>query len=143
MGGPAAATPWFKPEIEYYAPISTLSAISFFLFSWAEINRYQDLVNPGSVSQDPIFSNNKVTGAGPGYPGFDPLGYSKSPEFASYKLKEIKNGRLAMVAFAGFAAQALVLGKGPLESLGAHLADPWATTVWQNRAGEIPAKFFS
>ncbi len=33
--------------------------------------------NPGSVSQDPIFPKNKVTGAGVGYPGFDPLSFSK------------------------------------------------------------------
>ena len=34
------------------------------------------MVNPGSTSKDPIFTSNKVTGT-VGYPGFDPLGYSK------------------------------------------------------------------
>ena len=32
--------------------------------------------------------------------GFDPLGYSKG-DFAGLKQKEIKNGRLAMMAFLG------------------------------------------
>jgi light-harvesting complex I chlorophyll a/b binding protein 2/light-harvesting complex I chlorophyll a/b binding protein 4 len=61
---------------------------------------------PGSVNQDPIFSNNKLPDGEVGYPGgiFDPLGYSKG-DLESLKLKEIKNARLAMLGFAGFAAQ--------------------------------------
>ena len=42
------------------------------------------------------------------YPGgpFDPLGFSKNQaQFEEYKLKEIKNGRLAMMAFLGFVSQ--------------------------------------
>ncbi len=34
-----------------------------------------------------------------------------------------------MLGFAGFAAQAYTTGTTPLQGLGQHLANPWATTV--------------
>ncbi len=43
---------------------------------------------------------------------FDPLGLSKSPaKAARYKLSELKNGRLAMMAFSGIVTQAALTGK--------------------------------
>lgn len=93
------------------------------------------MVKPGSANQDPIFTSNKLPdGNTPGYPGgiFDPFGWSKGANFGELKVKELKNGRLAMLAFAGFAAQAYTTGTTPLQGLSNHLASPWTTTVWQN-----------
>lgn len=57
----------------------------------------------------------------PGDIGFDPLGLKPEDpeEFFEIQTKELQNGRLAMLAAAGFMAQELVDGKGILEHLSA------------------------
>ena len=111
---------------------STL-AIQFLLMHFVEIRRWQDIRKPGSVNDDPIFKGNKVPNLETGYPGgiFDPLNFSKG-DMKELKTKEIKNGRLAMIAFMGFVFQAQTLYKGPLAALGDHLADPFHNNWTQN-----------
>mmetsp|Transcript_25958 Transcript_25958/g.71491 ORF Transcript_25958/g.71491 Transcript_25958/m.71491 type:complete len:211 (+) Transcript_25958:86-718(+) len=55
----------------------------------------------------------------PGDLGFDPLGLKPTDEaeLAVMQTKELQNGRLAMIAAAGFLAQELVNGKGIIENL--------------------------
>ena len=55
----------------------------------------------------------------PGDIGFDPLGLKPedAEELKLMQTKELQNGRLAMIAAAGFLAQELVDGKGIVEHL--------------------------
>ena len=110
-----------------------LLAWEFLLMHFVEVRRWMDIRKHGSVNTDPIFKGNAVPNPEPGYPGgiFDPLGFSKG-NFKELQTKEIKNGRLAMIAFAGFVLQAQATGKNPIANLTDHLSAPFSNNWTQN-----------
>lgn len=125
--GPEAV--WFKTgallldgnTLQYFGsriPINLFVAViaEAILLGGAEYYRATNALN----FEDPLH---------PGGP-FDPLGLANDPDkFALLKVKEIKNGRLAMFAMLGFFLQAYVTGQGPVENLAAHLSDPFGNNL--------------
>jgi hypothetical protein len=67
--------------------------------------------NKGNVTMENMFSDPKRV---PGNLGFDPMGFSKgksAEQMADLELKEIKNGRLAMLAIGGMIHHNWVTGE--------------------------------
>ena len=128
-----AGVPWYEAgEFSYFAPTGAIFVTQILMMGWAEARRYMDIKTPGSVAKDPIFGSSLPQGV-VGYPGgiFDPMGYSKG-DLKTMQLKEIKNGRLAMMAMLGFYVQHQVAPGTPVDQWAAHLADPWNTSVLSN-----------
>ncbi|PNW81164.1 hypothetical protein CHLRE_07g344950v5 [Chlamydomonas reinhardtii] len=103
---------WEAGAKEYDIPAQALTPIEFIVMGFLEIKRYQGFKQTGTSG----FINS--------FP-FDPAGMN-SPSMAT---KEVKNGRLAMVAFIGFCVQALATRTQPIEGLTAHLADPFGKNI--------------
>jgi len=93
---------------------------------------------------EPAFPELRVGDLHPGGEHFDPLGLGKDPEtLEELKLKELKNGRLAMAAWLGYLFQAFATnpGKGlpsyvddapgPYANWLAHIGDPIDDNLWK------------
>ena len=119
---------FFPPTLQKKHVTASNLAVTLLLSGWAETKRLMDYRNPGSQGDGSFFNiTDDFKGNGNGYPGgklFDPIGFSRGDEakLAEYKVKEVKNGRLAMVALVGFVAQYKATGKGPIDNLVDHIA---------------------
>eukprot|EP00889_Picochlorum_renovo_P004741 jgi/Picre1/31771/NNA_007121.t1 len=109
-------------------PLPAIVAIQVALLGGAEYFRRNGTGPAGYSPGVGKFDESVFDGVDPLHPGgpFDPLGLADDPEvFAELKVKEIKNGRLAMVAALGFFIQALVTKEGPYANWSQHVADPF------------------
>ena len=114
-------------------PLIVVAAIQVGLMGAAEKYRSDGEGPPGWAPGVGEFDSSIFQGLDTDNPGgpFDPLGLADDPDlFAELKVKEIKNGRLAMVSILGFAAATAYTGEGPFVNWQNHISDPFAQNLY-------------
>ncbi|GIL83162.1 hypothetical protein Vretifemale_11968 [Volvox reticuliferus] len=131
---------WFKTGFfppasagfDYGVPLGVLFALQMVMMGVAEGLRCAEYMQPGSLRHKKLLGLERLiattrTGSA-AYPGgvmFNPLGLGEKPAaMRELQQSEIRHGRLAMLACLGYAAQALVTGRGPYDNWNRHLEDP-------------------
>merc|ERR1719181_1759481 len=86
-------------------------------YGWVPPKSADDVAPLGNLPEDTPFRRLEDSYY-PGDIGFDPAGLkpTDAAEFADIATKELQNGRVAMLAIAGFVAQELVNGMGIVEN---------------------------
>jgi len=137
---------WFQSGVippagsyeSYWADPYTIFFIEIVAMQFAELRRLQDFRYPGSMGQQyflglEVIFKGSGDAAYPGGPFFNLFNLGKTESsMRELKLKEIKNGRLAMLAMLGYGAQATITRQGPFQNLLDHLADPVHNNILTN-----------
>jgi len=110
--------PGYSPNaVEAASSVPPEAMLQIVLFaSWLEV-----VGNKGKYSMSDMFED----GRAPGDLGFDPLKFGENKATrARLELAELKNGRLAMLAFSGMIHQTFVTGKPLFASIGEIFTAP-------------------
>jgi len=146
---------WFKAGVigplssgfDYWTDNYTIFFGQIVLMQFAELRRLQDFKKPGSMKEQYFLGfEGALGGSGdPCYPG-GPIfnfmhigeencwlpGSRTERDLTEMKIREIKNGRLAMLAMFGYGAQAVLTGDGPFQNWIDHVTDPAHINMFGN-----------